>query len=261
MDMLKLLKVFSAFCRRPNHRDGDMIAIAIVEDNEIFASRLQDKLKLETDWEDSVSITVFLNPRDLLKRLTEGERFDVCFSDVEMPGMNGIEMAERIREIDKGMLLVFLSSFPKYAIEGYWVYALDYILKECLDEKWDSMIERIREASKEIRQKSYYVRTKNRIERIPVKDIYYITKENKNAVFRLQDRSVEERKAMNAIADELAEYPQFILVKRGILVNIEKIQRSTAKELVMNNGDKITIGRGRIDAVREKIYQYVENSL
>lgn len=238
-----------------------MIAIAIVEDNEIFASRLQDKLKLETDWEDSVSITVFLNPRDLLKRLTEGERFDVCFSDVEMPGMNGIEMAERIREIDKGMLLVFLSSFPKYAIEGYRVYALDYILKECLDEKWDSMIERIREASKEIRQKSYYVRTKNRIERIPVKDIYYITKENKNAVFRLQDRSVEERKAMNAIADELAEYPQFILVKRGILVNIEKIQRSTAKELVMNNGDKITIGRGRIDAVREKIYQYVENSL
>ena len=66
---------------------------------------------------------------------------------------------------------------------------------------------------------------------------------------------------MNAIADELAEYPQFILVKRGILVNIEKIQRSTAKELIMNNGDKITIGRGRIDAVREKIYQYVENSL
>lgn len=189
-----------------------MIAIAIVEDNEIFASMLRDKLKLETSWEEPVSITVFLSPRDLLKRLTEGERFDVCFSDVEMPGMNGIEMAERIREMDKGMLLVFLSSFPKYAIEGYRVYALDYILKECLDEKWDSMIERIREARKEIRQKSYYVRTKNRIERIPVKDIYYITKENKNAVIRLQDRIVEERKAMNAIADELAEYPQFILV-------------------------------------------------
>lgn len=108
---------------------GDfMIEIAIVEDEEKEALRLGsflDRFSKETGaelshkWWDSAS--AFLEQYQF--------QYDLIFMDIRMPGIDGMAAAERLREIDSAVKLIFITSLAQYAVQGYSVDALDYILK------------------------------------------------------------------------------------------------------------------------------------
>lgn len=245
-----------------------MISAAVIEDNKDFAEILRKKIE-ESDWEENISVSVYDGPEEFLKDMegntagkvwegkSEQKQADVAFLDVEMPGMNGMELAERIRMADREMILVFVSSFSEYAMEGYQVYAFDYLLKSRLDQKWDRLVERLRAALGKGREEMYTIQTANRTERIPVNDILYIYKEEKYVVIVTEAERFALRKTMQDTALEFEKYRQFIQVKRGILINMEKIRRATARELLMNNGEYITIGRMYVDKVREQLHAYL----
>ncbi len=233
-----------------------MISMAVVEDNEEFAGLLRRRILSETDWGTAVSVSVYLSPEEFLREAAAGTQVDVAFLDVEMPGMNGMELAAGIRSRDKGMLLVFVSSFSRYAVEGYQVYAFDYLLKSQMDCRWDKLAGRLRKALAEGREKLYTIQTMNRTERIPVDEILYIYKEEKYALIAVGAERIAVRKTMREIAEELGDHRQFVQVKKGILVNMEKVQKATARELVMQNGESIVIGRMYVDEVRERMHAY-----
>ena len=56
-------------------------------------------------------------------------QYDIIFMDIQMPGIDGMRAAERLRAIDSTVVLIFVTSLAQYAIQGYSVGALDYILK------------------------------------------------------------------------------------------------------------------------------------
>lgn len=242
----------------PAGADGSdgMISMAVVEDNEEFAGLLRRRILSETDWETAVLVSVYLSPEEFLREIAAGTQVDVAFLDVEMPGMNGMELAAGIRSRDKDMLLVFVSSFFRYAMEGYQVYAFDYLLKSQMDRRWDKLADRLRKALAAGREKLYTIQTMNRTERIPVDDILYIYKEEKYALIAVGAERIAVRKTMREIAEELRDHRQFVQVKKGILVNMEKVQKATARELLMQNGESIVIGRMYVDEVRERMHAY-----
>lgn len=105
-----------------------MLEIAIVEDEEQEASRIGsflDRFSRETgvelrhSW--SASAAGFL----------ENYRceYDLIFMDIRMPDMDGMKAAQRLREMDSAVILIFVTSLAQYAVQGYSVDALDYILK------------------------------------------------------------------------------------------------------------------------------------
>ena len=108
---------------------GDfMLEIAIVEDEEKEALRLGgflDRFSRETGtqlnhkWTDNAS--AFLEQYQF--------QYDLIFMDIRMPGMDGMAAAERLREMDSAVMLIFITSLAQYAVQGYAVDALDYILK------------------------------------------------------------------------------------------------------------------------------------
>lgn len=69
---------------------------------------------------------------------------DLLFLDVEMPGLNGMETAERIREFDKNMILVFVTGYTDYVFDGYRVGALDYVIKPAVKERLSEIMKRVR---------------------------------------------------------------------------------------------------------------------
>lgn len=108
---------------------GDfMLEIAIVEDEEKEALRLggfldrfseETGIQLNHRWSDNAS--VFLEQYQF--------QYDLIFMDIRMPGIDGMAAAERLREIDSAVKLIFITSLAQYAVQGYSVDALDYILK------------------------------------------------------------------------------------------------------------------------------------
>ena len=94
-----------------------MYHIAIVEDEKDFSSLLTDYLKqYETEKEIQCEITVFDHAELLLDDYKKG--YDLILMDIEMPGMNGMDAAEKIRETDEDVVIMFITNMAAYAIRG-----------------------------------------------------------------------------------------------------------------------------------------------
>lgn len=240
-------------------RGQNVIKIAVVEDSREYAEGLRERIQ-KTDFHEETSIDLFGNAETFLKKLKTGERYHLCFSDVRMPGMDGVVLAEEVREIDCRMLLVFLSSWLEYATEGYRVQAFDYLLKSRLDDKWELLTGRILKRLREDREKVYRIKMQDTVKVIPLDQIIYIYKEQKYCNFVLEGmrETVTVRKTISEVESELASYNNFLTIKRGIIINMDKIRRYSTREIVLENGEKITVGRVYISRVRECVIRYME---
>ena len=105
-----------------------MLRIALVDDNEEDLSLIRSYLdRYFAEEPREYAVTSFADGEDLLLR--EVGTFDVVYLDVEMRWSNGIDIARSIREKDRDLVILFVSRIAQYAVEGYSVDALDYLLK------------------------------------------------------------------------------------------------------------------------------------
>ena len=88
-----------------------------------------------------VRLPPFSNPQLFYYELAEEEHYDICFMDIEMPGINGIQLAEKLREYDKKYFSGFVTSYFEFAAHGYSLKAFDFIQKSLLDEKLSLVLE------------------------------------------------------------------------------------------------------------------------
>ncbi|MDE7007502.1 MAG: LytTR family DNA-binding domain-containing protein [Lachnospiraceae bacterium] len=235
-----------------------MLKIAVIEDSKEYADLLKKKI-LETDFKDDTEIDLYLDPMKFLDVLGRGEKYQICFSDIEMPGMDGVKLAEKIREKDSKMILIFVSSYLEYATEGYQVKAFDYLLKGNVDAKWESVIERVIKQLEDDREKIYKVSVGDKVVVFPLDDILYAYKAGNYCHFVIKgwQNNVAERKSMWKLEEDLKPYRYFIYAKRGFIINIKKIREYKVREVIMENGDAIPIGRMHIDRLKEKVMEYM----
>lgn len=105
-----------------------MLRVAVAEDNPKDRERLLSFLKQYGEEKHvQIEVTEYTDGSELLEQYRPC--YDVIFLDVEMPQMDGMKAAEKIRETDEEVILIFITNMAKYAIRGYEVQALDYVLK------------------------------------------------------------------------------------------------------------------------------------
>lgn len=98
--------------------------IAIVEDNAAEADSLAAML---SEWSDArgctIAVSKYVSPLIFLEKC-RSDGFDAVFMDIEMPNMNGMDASARLREIDKDVIIVFVTNMAQFALDGYGVSAL-----------------------------------------------------------------------------------------------------------------------------------------
>ena len=105
-----------------------MIRIALVEDEAEVRAQLQGYVQRHTrQYGTEFAVTEFADGMELLDDYRPV--YDVLVLDVEMKHLDGMETARRVRELDKDVIIVFITNMAQYAIGGYAVGALDYVLK------------------------------------------------------------------------------------------------------------------------------------
>lgn len=179
---------------------------------------------------------------------------DGVFADIQMPGMNGMEMIRRLREKDSQMPVIFTSGLPDYLQEGYEVQALHYLLKPIAQEKVFACMDRI--CSRKDTRKLYPIRTLDGMLRLDLKAANYCEAQGHYVRFVMTDGS--EIRVMKSISDLEKELPGDVFVKchRCYLCNLENVKQIVKDSVIFDNGASAPVSRRLYKELNRSFIEY-----
>lgn len=222
-----------------------MIKIAICDDDIEYL----DKTKLIINqWLHDYGILAELycfHDGDSLFTKHKSCKFDIIFLDIIMPFFNGIDTARQLRDIDKSVFIVFLTSSVEFALESYSVKANDYILKPITYEKIKEVLDYYMTLSEQ-ELDNIILKTDYGYQKIYLHDIEYIESQNKYCIFFLTSgKSFKTMKPLYSFEDELLNKPEFFKCHRSYIVSMLNIDHFNSTEITTKNGGRIPIARGK----------------
>lgn len=199
-----------------------MIRIAMVEDEAAVREQLMGYVQRYTrQYGTTFEVTEFADGMEILEDYRP--QFDIIFLDVEMKHLDGMETARRIRERDGGVLIVFITNMAQYAIRGYAVGALDYVLKPVPYFAFSQQLQKV-EAQLRRRTRHYLaVPVEGGLRRLDTSRIYYIESEGHRVHFYTEEGDFAAPGALKALEEKLADRP-FARCNSGYLVNLAQVQ-------------------------------------
>ena len=144
-----------------------MPRIAIVDDQEEYLEEICNLIE-KFYFKNGIPYVVntFSNAQLLLYEMEEKLYFDIYLLDIEMPGINGLSLAEKIRSMDDAGYIVFITSHLKFLINGYDYFAYQFIPKNNLKKKLISTLESLQKRLDIEEEKFYQICTNHRYEKI-----------------------------------------------------------------------------------------------
>jgi len=202
---------------------------------------------------------------DVLSHMKTGVKVDVCFLDIVMPEMNGIELAKQIREMEavKGMKaceIVFLTTSNEFASESFEVKAFSYLLKPPDPQKVANVLLEIIDAKKTVDVSGIPISTKTITKFLYFREISFIEVINYKVYFRLIDGSeIAIVSALGAILPQIMTDKRFAQCHRSFVVNMNDINKIQGNSVLMYSGKQIPISRTHADFC-DKYIEYILNA-
>ena len=219
-----------------------MLRIAVCDD---MTCHIEETQKLLQQWPHrpkSLHIETFTDA-DVLLAAHNSNPFHIILLDVIMPLLNGIEAAREIRQQDKTVKIVFMTTSPEFAVDAYTVKANHYLLKPvnpqqlftCLDE----MVEAMRE-----RPRHMVIKSAKAFHQVQIDGIEYLEAQNKRVLFAFSNGStITAVEPLYSYESQLLLSDGFFKCSRSYIVNIHHISTYSPKEIVMRSGCRISISR------------------
>lgn len=205
-----------------------------------------------------VQVAVFSDGAQLLEHYDETA--DFAFLDIEMPLMDGLEVARELRRRDSGICIVFMTNHEKYAIRGYEVGAWRYLLKPVRQEDFLRELRPPFQAAAEAIQKSLCVRGTDGIYCVePGQLLYAETLPNHQVALHLRREVVTANTSIRALETQL-DPASFFRCHNSFLVNFQYVARIGA-ELAIKDGSAVPISRHRRTELLQRFTAYLGGKL
>ncbi len=219
-----------------------MIRIAIVEDNieendKLFGylRRYSSDNSIQFDIKQYYAAEPFLNQED--------HSFDVVFMDIELPKIDGMNASIQLRNKDKDIIIIFVTNMAAFAIKGYEVDALDFILKpiryESLERKFKKAVDSIIAKNED----KITISANHSLKVIRLSDIRYIEVLDHNSCIHTKDGDYSTRCSLNKLEEQLKD-KDFFRCNNYCLVNLKAIDEVIHDEIVIGE-DRVKISRAR----------------
>ena len=232
-----------------------MIRIAIADDDAAFLAKIEKYIqKYQKENGEDIQLTAFSDAKELIEGYSPV--YDIVILDIEMPGMNGMEAAEKIRQADEDVVLMFITNMIQYAIRGYSVGALDFVMEPVnyytFSLKLTRAIGRIQKIEKEI-----LLKQQDSVKKVPVEEIYYVEIQNRMLYYHTSEGEYVVRGTIKNALDMLSPY-HFVKCNHWYIVNLKyvtEVRDSTVivagKELEISQRKKNTFLNALMDYVGE----------
>ena len=218
--------------------------IALCDDEQVHSTVLKKIIqRWATSQEQLINTYVYESAEAFLTEVSKGAKFDLAFLDIRMGGMSGVELAKLIRTRDMNMIIVFVTSFFDYVLEGYEVSAYRFLVKPVTEKKILETLNAVSDIMKRRRTGSYTISTGEATFSIAKSDIVYFTTDHHYLNVHTFKEVHRIRGKLSQLADEFAK-PVFMKCNRGVLLNVEHISCIHKNRVVMINKEVIPLARG-----------------
>jgi DNA-binding LytR/AlgR family response regulator len=167
--------------------------------------------------------------------------YDIVLMDIELPGINGMETAKALRRLDSFVLLVFVTNMVQYAVSGYEVDALNYILKPV--NRFDFALKMNKAISRTAKrtEKSVQIRAGKDLYMLPVAAIRYLEVDGHYIVYHTTEGDYSEYITLKE-AEKKLNKPYFVRCNRCYLVNLKYVS-AVRDDVVQVGRDELLISR------------------
>ena len=231
-----------------------MLKIAVLDDQELYVNKI-DEITRNAMLKQGIAYEFFkyTSTEEFLYDLSEDNKCDIYLIDVELQTTSGLEVARQIREKYYDSVIIYVTNYIEYAVEGYEVNAYRYIPKNILEEKLPEAYAAVY-VNIENRKKNFYIIENNhRIERIAYEDIFYVKKDQKYITIVHKHGISRERKTITAFIESVQSLDTFVVVDRSYIVNAFHIMTLKNQEIVLRNGETIPVSRPKLSYVKQEI--------
>ena len=229
--------------------------IAVCDDEELFRIEFKsvlDKVLINAEYD----IDTFSGGSSLYEAFLKNP-FDLVFLDIEMPGIDGITLAKRLRAVSENVQIVFLTSHIEYALEGYEVNALRYLVKPVDMNKLSEVLKYIQDKKNNSRQ--IMIKQEGEDIVIDISDVIYIESLDKNVRIVTSKSEYITRYNISDYEEELKN-SGFFRSHRSYLISLSKVKKIVKNDVVMDGDISLPVSRSNVKALKEALYAYVEGT-
>jgi DNA-binding LytR/AlgR family response regulator len=232
--------------------------IAIVEDNTQSADKIKDFLERYTK-ENQVDFNIyqFLDGDEITSDYEA--KYDIIFLDIEMKRLDGMSAAKKIREFDSDVIIIFITNMSQYAILGYSVGAMSFLLKPVPYFAFSQELKKSIERLSKRKHKPIMVPNENGVNIVYSRDILYIESFHHSLIIVTNDAEFTIRGTIKKMEEELADF-HFYRCNNGYLVNLSQV-KGVKDELVMVGKHELKISRPRKKSFLDALNKYIGGNL
>ena len=210
--------------------------------------------------EYAVDYEFFTKPEELVATYMKAEQKpDMYILDIEMPGMDGLAVAKKIRTYDSKALIVFLTSYTKYMPDVFEVVTFDFIPKPITEERLRLLFVKAESYLNMTNQTFSFSYRKSRYS-LKFDEILYLEKKGRQAIIHTKDNTYQTNMNLNEIWENLNE-KSFAAVHGSFIVNLKHIKTFSGTQVILRDGTELTVSRSYKKSLAEKYITFVKGGM